>query len=236
MSALAADSVRLAPAFAGTRFDALTLLEAIGRGQRSRVYRARWQGGECALKVYEPRAAERHRRLTGESIAQFEHARNLAYFRAPDLGVYVAEPLGCAVAPGVEALAQELLRGEIYYHYFRAHGGSVAASLATDLARMVALAHAAGLYDMDLHAMNVMVVGAQDGSPRPKLFDFNLIPFDTRPQNFLIGWLLREGLMSPRSRDLRRLKNFHRFGPIERRLARRTRNKGPFEEGLRGIN
>ncbi|MGH8263058.1 MAG: hypothetical protein ACRET4_06250, partial [Steroidobacteraceae bacterium] len=93
------------------------------------------------------------------------------------------------------------------------------ASLAQDLERMVELAHAAELFDMDLHSMNVMVV-EEKGVLVPKLFDFNLIPFTVRPQNFVVGWLLKAGLMSQRSRDQRRLRRFHDFGAIERRLKR----------------
>lgn len=221
MSARAPDSERLAAQFAGSTFDGIAILGQIGRGKRSRVYHGRWRGRDCALKIYEPRAAQRHAAITGEPIAKFEYERNLAYFRAPGLGRYVAEPLGYVAAGTLQALAQEKLDGELYYYYFRRHAATVAASLACDLERMVRLAHAAGLYDMDLHAMNVMVVEGADGAPIPKLFDFNLIPFHVRPQNFLIGWLLKARLLSLASRDLRRLRNFHRFGPIERRLKRR---------------
>jgi hypothetical protein len=217
-----ADLARLALEFAGTKFDGIAILGEIGRGRRSRVYRSRWQDRDCALKIYEPRAAVRHAKITGEPIAKFEYERNLAYFRAPGLARYVAEPLGYVSADALQALTQELLRGELYYYYYRRRAGAVAASLARDLERMVELAHGAGLYDMDLHAMNVMVVETAGGEPVPKLFDFNLIPFHVRPQNFLVGWLLKARLLGRESRDLRRLKNFHRFGPIERRLKRRT--------------
>lgn len=224
MSAPPADSARQAERFAGTSFEGLTILDEIGRGRRSRVYRCRWQDRECALKIYEPAAARRHLRITGEGIADFEYARNLAYFRAPGLARYVAEPFGRVAQGQLQALAQELLRGRLYYDYYRERSGAVAPSLARNLEQMVGLAHAAGLYDMDLHATNVMVVEDANGAPLPKLFDFNLIPFHVRPQNFLVGWLLRAGLVSRESRDLRRLKKFHDFRPIERRLKRRARS------------
>lgn len=216
-----AEFAQLAQRFAGSAFDGVRILDEVGRGRRSRVYRCLWKGRECALKVHASVATERHLRLTGQGIAEFEFARNLAYYRAPGMSRYVAEPLGFVAAGAMQALAQELLRGEIYYHYYRKRGCVVAASLAQDLKRMVELAHAAELFDMDLHSMNVMVVEEQ-GAPVPKLFDFNLIPFTVRPQNFFVGWLLKSGLMSRRSRDLRRLRKFHDFGPIERRLKRRA--------------
>ena len=217
----AADFTELAHRFAGSAFDGARLLDEVGRGRRSRVYRCIWKGRECALKVHARSATERHRRLTGQGIAEFEFGRNRAYYRAPGMKHYVAEPLGFVSAGELQALAQELLRGEIYYQYYRKRRGAVAASLAQDLERMVELAHAAELFDMDLHSMNVMVV-EERGALVPKLFDFNLIPFTVRPQNFLVGWLLKAGLMSRRSRDQRRLRRFHDFGPIERRLKRRV--------------
>jgi tRNA A-37 threonylcarbamoyl transferase component Bud32 len=216
-----ADFAELARRFAGSAFEGVSILGEVGRGRRSRVYRCLWNGRECALKVHALSANERHRRLTGQGIAEFEYARNLAYYRAPGMSRFVAQPLGFVADGATQALAQELLRGEIYYEYYRKRGGAVAASIAQDLARMVELAHAAELFDMDLHSMNVMVV-EEHGAPVPKLFDFNLIPFTVRPQNFLVGWLLKAGFMSRRSRDLRRLRNFHDFGPIERRLKRRA--------------
>jgi len=222
VSARPADGPQLAERFAGTGFAGLSILEEIGRGRRSRVFRCRWQSRECALKIYEPAAALRHLRITGEGIADFEHARNLAYFRAPGLDRYVAQPFGRVSEGELQALAQELLQGRLYYDYYRERSGAVAPSLARDLERLVGLAHAAGLYDMDLHATNVMVVEDKDGAPVPKLFDFNLIPFHVRPQNFFVGWLLRAGLVSRESRDLRRLRKFHDFRPIERRLKRRA--------------
>jgi hypothetical protein len=217
-----ADFAELAQRFAGSAFAGVRILGEVGRGRRSRVYRCFWNDRECALKVHASIASERHRRLTGQGIAEFEFARNLAYYRAPGMSRYVAEPLGFVSVGATQALVQELLRGEIYYQYYRNRAGVVAASLAQDLEQMVALAHAAELFDMDLHSMNVMVVEDEKGAPVPKLFDFNLIPFTVRPQNFLVGWLLKVGLMSRRSRDLRRLRKFHDFGPIERRLKRRA--------------
>jgi hypothetical protein len=220
VSAPIPEGARLAAAFAGTRFEGVEIFDEIGRGRRSRVYRSRWQGRDCAVKIYEKVAAARHARITGEGIAEFEYARNLSYYRAPGLGRYVAEPLGCVAIDDTQALAQELLIGQLYYYYYRERAGRIAASLAGDLANMVELAHAAGLFDMDLHAMNVMVIEKAGAQPVPKLFDFNLIPFHVRPQNMFVGWLLKAGLLSRRSRDLRRLRNFHHFGPIERRLKR----------------
>jgi hypothetical protein len=81
----------------------------------------------------------------------------------------------------------------------------------------VSLSHEAKLYDIDLHAMNVMV---DRKAGTPKLFDFNQIPFTERPQNPFIGLALKLGLMGRRSRDLRKLKRFKNFDRVERKLLK----------------
>ena len=82
---------------------------------------------------------------------------------------------------------------------------------------LVTLSHEAKLYDIDLHAMNVMVDRKAGG---PKLFDFNQIPFTERPQNPFIGFALRLGLLGRGSRDLRKLKRFNNFDRVERKLLK----------------
>ena len=86
--------------------------------------------------------------------------------------------------------------------------------------RIVALAHAARLYDVDLHAGNVMVVEEPGGEAVPKLFDFNFIPFYVHPPNPLAALLFRLGIIDLRSRDLRKLERFHDFRRVERTLRR----------------
>ena len=90
-----------------------------------------------------------------------------------------------------------------------------------DLTELVTLSHEAKLYDIDLHAMNVMVDRKAGG---PKLFDFNQIPFTERPQNPFIGLALKLGLLGRESRDLRKLKRFNNFERVERKLLKFYKN------------
>lgn len=189
----------------------------LGEGGRSTVYLGEWGGRRVALKVFKASAVERHARKHPLNVAAYEYARNLAFHRAPGLSVYVAEPLGHIATPGVSAVIQERLDGKLYYFYYRARGGRVSPALFGHIERIVERAHAAGLYDIDLHSMNVMVVHDRDGEPIPKLFDFNLIPFCEHPPNPFVGLLLRLGLLDERSRDLRKLRNFHDFRREERK-------------------
>ena len=197
----------------------VTVRGSLGEGGRSAVYDAEWKGRPVALKVYKPRAILRHaRKIPGIPLAQFEHARNWGFHRSPGLAPYVAEPFAYLVSPGVSALVQERLEGELYYFWHRRTGGDP--RVMEHVARIVELSHAAGLFDVDLHSMNVMVVRGPDGEAWPKLFDFNLIPFHEHPPNPVVGALLRLGLMSVRERDLRKLRNFHDFRRVERKLLK----------------
>ena len=201
-----------------TALGAVSILERLGEGGRSTVYRAVHLGREVVLKVYKSRAVVRHARKHPLPLPRYEYLRNAAFFAVPGLAEFVAEPFGYFDADGASALVQERLDGELYYFHWKRLEGKVDERLRAQLSRILELAHGAGLYDVDMHAMNVMVVRGDDGRPRAKLFDFNLIPFHVRPPNPLVGLLLRTGLMDARARDLRKLRNFHDFRRVEKKL------------------
>jgi ubiquinone/menaquinone biosynthesis C-methylase UbiE len=202
---------------ADTAYAGLEVTEKLGEGKRSVVYRARWQGREVGLKVYKPAAIARHARKHQLPLAEFEHRRNRAFFEARGMSKYVAEPLGFVVEPGFQMSLQECLDGEVYYFAQREHADFISPRFMDDLAELVTLSHEAKLYDIDLHAMNVMVDRRAGG---PKLFDFNQIPFTERPQNPFIGLALKLGLLGKESRDLRKLARFNNFDRVERKLLK----------------
>jgi hypothetical protein len=203
----------------GTDLEGARISGVLGEGRRSTVYRASWRGRDIALKVYKKTAIATHARKNPQPIAEFEYSRNLRFYSVPGLDRYVAQPLGFAVTPHVQAVAQEPLDGPLYY-FFEQDGNDVPESFADQLREILRLSHQAELYDVDLHAMNVLVARDSAGEPVPKLFDFNLIPFTLRPQNPFVGWLLKMGLLSKESRDLRRLRRFHKYRHIENRLLK----------------
>lgn len=189
----------------------------IASGKVTTVYRARLADRVVALKVFRPRSVRRHASRHETGIAEFEFRRNSALWSTPGLRRYVAEPIAYLETPGISAVVQELLDGELYYHVSRRRGGRLE-RVFDHLARLVELAHAAGLYDLDLHALNVMVV--REGEEEiPRLFDFNRIPFHERPRNPFEALALRLGILDRGSRDRRKLRQFHRFERLEHRLA-----------------
>ena len=192
----------------------------LGEGRRSTVYRAVWRGREMALKVYKRTAIATHARKNPQPIAEFEYSRNSRFHAVPGLDRYVAEPLACVSTAELQAIAQEPIDAQLYYFFHRHQSGEVPASFQEHLREILRLSHAAGLYDVDLHSMNVFVAREESGELVPKLFDFNLIPFTLRPQNPFVGWLLAAGLLSKESRDQRRLRKFHDFRHVEDRLLK----------------
>ena len=201
----------------GTQYADLQVTEKLGEGKRSMVYRARWRGREVGLKVYKPAAMANHARKHKLPLAEFEYRRNKAFFDARGMSKYVAEPLGFIVEPGFQMSVQECVEGEVYYFAQRDHADFISPRFMEDLADIVSLSHEAQLYDIDLHAMNVMV-DRQKGTP--KLFDFNQIPFTERPQNPFIGLALKLGLLGRESRDLRKLARFQNYERVERKLLK----------------
>jgi len=201
----------------GTQYADLRVTEKLGEGKRSMVYRAKWRGREVGLKVYKPAAMANHARKHKLPLAEFEYRRNKAFFDARGMSKYVAEPLGFIVEPGFQMSVQECVEGEVYYFAQRDHADFISPRFMEDLADIVSLSHEAQLYDIDLHAMNVMV-DRQKGTP--KLFDFNQIPFTERPQNPFIGLALKLGLLGRESRDLRKLARFQNYERVERKLLK----------------
>jgi SAM-dependent methyltransferase len=210
----------------GTDLEGTKITGKFGEGRRSIVYRAEWRGREVALKVYKRAAIATHARKNPQTIAEFEYSRNRQFFDAPGLDRYVARPFSFAATPEVQAVAQEPIAGDLYYFVHRRNRGAIPDSFMGHLQEILRLSHAAGLYDVDLHSMNVFVAQEQSGELVPKLFDFNLIPFTVRPQNPFVGWLLALGLVSKESRDRRRLRAFHDFRHVEDRLLKFYRMDG----------
>jgi hypothetical protein len=217
------DPESLKKKLAGSQYADLDVTDKLGEGKRSVVYRGRWRGRDVGIKVYKPAAIASHGRKHKLPLAEFEYLRNKAFFEARGMAKYVAEPLGFVVEPGFQMSLQELVDGEVYYFAQRDRADFISPRFMDDLTDLVNLSHEARLYDIDLHAMNVMV-DRHKGTP--KLFDFNQIPFTERPQNPFVGLALKLGLLGRESRDLRKLARFNNFDRVERKLLKFYEHSG----------
>jgi hypothetical protein len=194
------------------------IVSKLGEGVSCIVYLAEWRGREVALKLYKAGAIERHHRLVGGELARYEYERNAAFHRVPGLARYIAEPLAHLAGAGIAAFVQERLVGPTYYQHYRDTGGRVDATLFAHVREIVRLAHASGLYDVDLHAGNFVVVREPSGELVPKLFDFNFIPFFVHAPNPAVWLGLKLGIIDERWRDLRKLESFHDFRRFEKKI------------------
>jgi hypothetical protein len=193
--------------------------EKLGEGGRSVVYGGEWRGQQVTLKVYKPEGIRNHAKRHTLNIAEFEFQRNKTIYELPGLSVYVARPLHFWASLDVCAMVQERLFGPLYYFYYLEHNGKVSPGFKKHLRNIIDLAHAAGFYDVDIHAFNV-IVDESGGEPIPKLFDFNLIPFHERPGLSMSKLLFKLGLTKKTSRDERLLRNFDRIARREKKLMK----------------
>jgi hypothetical protein len=193
-------------------------LDRLARGKVTTVYRAHLGDRLVALKIYRPAYVRRHAERHSTNIAEYEYTRNQAFRASPDLRRYAAEPLGYLHTPSVSAFAQELLDGEMYYDACLQRGGPLV-DVFDHLTRIVEYAHAVDLFDIDLHAMNVLVVD-DGGEEVPKLFDFNRTPFYLHPRNPFEALALKTGIIDERTRDRKKLRQFHNFRKLLRRRSR----------------
>jgi hypothetical protein len=204
--------------FVLSRVGDVEIKEKIGEGVSCGVYRATWRGVAVVLKLYKAGAIERHHRLCNEELAEYEYRRNMAFYGTPGLSRYIAKPLAYSTSPGFSCFLQEYLDGPLYYQCHRDGGGVVDRKLFDHVCEIVKLSHAAGLYDVDLHAGNFVVVTDPGGERIPKLFDFNFIPFYVHAPNPVVWFGLRLGIIGRRWRDLRKLKRFHDFRRFEKKI------------------
>jgi len=214
------ERTRVTECAAGSKFADLELGERIGEGRHTNVYAASWRGREVAVKVFKSASVARHDRRVGGPVARFEFERNAQLRAVPDVARYVAEPIGYAIGENTQFVVQERLQGPLYYHYRTQLGHALPESFRAHLERLVSGCHAAGIYDLDVHSMNVVVQREPGGELIPRLFDFNMVPFTVKARN--PGQLaMRLGFLRPETGDLRRLNRFDRFGPLERKHVER---------------
>jgi hypothetical protein len=193
--------------------------EKLGEGGRSIVYGGEWRGRKVALKVYKSAGIRNHAKRHPLNIAEFEFRRNKSFYELPGLSDYIAQPLDYWTNPELSAFVQERLRGPLYYFYYRDHKGVVPASFMQHLQTIIDLTHAAGLFDVDIHAFNV-IVDESGSEPIPKLFDFNLMPFHERPGISMSKLMLMLGFGTEATRDKRLLKNFNKIARREKKLLK----------------
>ena len=94
--------------------DNVTLLEVIGRGSRSIIFKAEYRGEKVALKVYRPEAVSAYRKKHNVNIAVFEMSQNRKFRKVPELLPFSAKPIMVLGHDGKQSVCfiQELIEAE----------------------------------------------------------------------------------------------------------------------------
>lgn len=201
-----------------TWLSGVRVIRRLGDGRRSSVHLIERAGQMVAVKIYAAAAVSKHIGLNPVPLARYEYQRNLRLFMTPGVEPHVARPIAFIDDGATQAFVQAFVPGVLFEHFRAQADDAVLKQLADSLRGLVGRAHAAGVYDLDLHPNNVMVVPDPVAGHRVVLFDFNNIPVHERGSNPLHRLLFALGAIQPASRDLRRLHLFtdppgvNRFG------------------------
>ena len=195
------------------------IVEYLGSGGRSHVFRARFEDQDVVVKVYRDEAVAKYARRYGVDIAQFEYDRNLALYRIDSLRNHIARPY--KVYPRDESYSQAMVQEHI--------GGKPLGDLIKQLGylppellesgyRVIRTAEAAGIHDLDISTRNVRVI-EDGGNWVLKLYDFNLMPQHLAPPNPFLGLAIKLGLRRKSHRDYRNLRKWEWRGQKVQNVA-----------------
>lgn len=191
----------------------ITLGERIGQGKRSQVWRVQIHGKEAALKVYRQSHIRKYAKRYGLNIAQFEYDRNRLFRDTAGLENYCAEPL--AVFDGQDGLspafAQSLVDGPRLIDKATELGYCPPEVLAAGY-RIVELAAAVGLHDLDINSGNIRL-HQHDNGWQPILHDFNMVPQHIHAPNPLRAMMIKLGIRDRSIRDYQTLERWKQLGP-----------------------
>jgi hypothetical protein len=214
------DRDALAEAIAGTHLASLECGGLIGAGSRCNVHAARFHDRHYALKIYKTRAIAKHLRHHAQPLAAYEYSMNREYRACAALANHVAEPIDYLVAPRVQLFLQERLVGPLYYFWYQRASDTDRQRVRAVIDGMVEAAHGAGIYGINLQALNLIVVTNALGEAIPKLFDFNRLPRHIHHSNRLLGLAVRLGLITPERLDYMTLAKLHDFRALERKIRK----------------
>ncbi len=167
--------------------DNIQLLEVVGRGTCSIVFKAQHRGEVVALKVYRPETVEKYRKKFDLNIAVFEMSQNRKFRKIPELTPFSAKPIMVLGHDGKQSVSfmQEFIEGRPLAEVGRENKG-VPVSVLEAGEEIARAAEQAGLRDLDLDYRNVMVQ-SNNGRWLPVIHDFNQIPGDHPANKAFMG-------------------------------------------------
>ncbi len=188
--------------------DEIDVVDYLGSGARSHVFRASLDGDDVIVKVYREEAVEKYARRYGVDIAEFEYGRNRALYDLEPIRRHVARPYRLHPRAGehTHSIVQEYIGGLSLGAVIK-EVKHLPDELLEAGYRVIRTAEACGIHDLDISSGNVRVVDV-DGERVLKLYDFNLMPQHLAPPNPFVWLALRLGLRRKSHRDYRNLRKW----------------------------
>ncbi len=198
--------------------DEVRVGDFLDRGRRSFSYRGEYEDKNVVIKVYRKEFVEKYQRKGSIDIAEFEFDRNAALYNVDEIRPYIAAPYRVFSHHSgfTHSFVQEYIEG-ITLRQLITQAGYLPDEVLQAGYKIVRVAEAHGIHDMDIFEENVLVVKDEDaGIWTPKLYDFNLLPQHMSPPNPFIALGIKMGLRRKSRRDYRNLRNWKRAGERQR--------------------
>ena len=170
----------------------LEVLEVIGTGSRSIVFKAKYRGETVALKIYRPEIAARYRKKFDLNIAVYEMSQNRKFRKVPELLPFSAKPIMVLGHDGKQSLCfiQELIDGRPLVELAKERGEVPQSVL--EAGEVIARAgEQAGMNNLDLDYRNLLVRESA-GRWLPVIHDFNAPPVEQASNKAFLG-LFKKG-------------------------------------------
>ena len=198
----------------------IDIIQEIGSGRRSRVYLAKYQNNEVAVKIYRQAYIDKYQSQYKVNIGEFEFQRNKLAYETSSLTPYVAKPYRLLTPKEGYTLAfvQEYVEG-IWLEDLMAKYNGLPKEVLEAGYFIVREAAKVGLYDLDIPPGNIRVKQNGAGKWIPKLYDFNLMPQHIRSPNPFMAMGFKLGLRSKNHRDYRSLKHWRHLGNLAKEQA-----------------
>lgn len=201
--------------------DEIRVGDFLGRGRRSFSYKGEYGDRNVVIKVYRKEFVEKYQRKCSVDIAEFEFERNATLYNVDEIKPYIAAPY--RVFPRhsgfTHSFVQEYIEG-ITLRQLITQSGHLPDEVLKAGYKIVRVAEACGIHDMDIFEENVLAVRSAGGIWIPKLYDFNMLPQHMSPPNPFVALGIRMGLSRKSRRDYRNLRNWRRSGEQQRSVGK----------------
>lgn len=200
--------------------DEVEVISFLGKGNRAYVYKAKLNELDVVVKVYKQNVINKYKHKYKVDIAEHEFNRNKKLYELSEIKKYIAKPykLYSENSQFTHSIIQEYVSGTILEKLINKLGYLPHELLDVGY-RIVSYAEQNNIHDLDISVGNV-IAQELNGSWRPKLYDFNIMPQYLFPPNPIVGLAFKAGIRKKSFRDYRSLRNWDRRGKNKMWLGR----------------